>query len=585
MDAINHQLITTPEGLGRAVAALSAAPEVGFDSETTGLDPHTSRMRLAQLATPEASYVIDLFRLTREQLAPLFKLLAAARPVKVAHSAKFDLKFLLRHYGVRVPAVFDTFLASQLVSAGDDNDRHSLEASAQRHLGVQLDKTAQLSDWSGELTAAQIEYAARDASVVLPLRERLGARLAEMNLQRVAELEFDCVLAVAAMELAGVYLDAACWREQVKWVRAQHEQAALALQRELGAGAPQLSLFDTPRNINLDSPHQVRDALARLGIEVESTREWRMRKLARQHPVIQQLLDYRGLSKSLTSYGEGMLDHINPATGRIHASFHQIGTPTGRFSCSSPNIQQVPHAVEYRSCFRAPQGRKLILADYSQLELRVLAEFSQDAALLAAFNSGTDLHRATASQMLRVPLAEVTPQQREHAKGLNYGIVYGMGAEGLAFRIGVEIDEAEELIERYFAAYAGVARWLRAAAVRAVREGASRTATGRLWVFHLDTNDRQQLSQLKRLGKNAPIQGSASDLFKRAMKLVDDALLDGDAQIINSVHDEIVVECGEAAAEETAEAVSRAMVAAGKEFLPHVPVVVEAKVADAWVKK
>jgi DNA polymerase I-like protein with 3'-5' exonuclease and polymerase domains len=584
MELAGYKLITTPEELGQAVATLRAAPEVGFDTETTGLDPHSSRLRLIQLATPQASYVLDLFRFTPAQLRPVFDLLAAPQPVKVAHNAKFDLKYLLRHYGVRTGALFDTLLASQLVSAGDENDRHGLEAVALRYLDLQLDKAAQLSDWSGELTPYQLEYAAHDAVVVLPLRERLGARLEAMDLLVAAQLEFDCVPAVAAMELAGVYLDAACWREQVKRVREKYEAVAGELQHELGAGAAQMTLFDLPRQINLDSPAQVREALSRLGIELESTREWRMQKLARQHPVIQLLLEYRGLSKSLTSYGEGLLDHINPATGRLHANFHQIGTPTGRLSCREPNIQQVPHAVEYRSCFRAPQGRKLAILDYSQVELRILAEFSRDEALMAAFTSGADLHRTTASQMLGVPLDQVTPQQREHAKSLNYGIVYGMGAEGLANRINCTSEEAEVLIERYFAAYPGVARWLREATDRAVREGSSRSAAGRLWIFRLDTNDRQQLSQLKRLGKNSPIQSSASDIFKRAMKLVDDALLDRDAQIVNSIHDEIVVECAEAIAEETASIVSQAMTAAAKEFLPTVPVVVEAAVADAWVK-
>jgi DNA polymerase I-like protein with 3'-5' exonuclease and polymerase domains len=541
-------------------------------------------MRLIQLATPQASYVIDLFRFTPDELKPALDLLAAAQPVKIAHNAKFDAKFLLRHYGIRLGAVFDTYLASLLVSAGDENARHSLEAVAARYLDLQLDKAAQLSDWSGELTPYQLEYAARDASVVLPLRERLAARLEEMDLMVTAELEFDCVLPIAAMELAGVYLDADCWRAQVKQVRAEYDTVASELQRELGAGAQQMTLFDTPQNINLDSPAQVKEALARLGIELETTREWRMQKLAQQHPVIQRLLDYRGLSKSLGSYGEGMLDHINPATGRIHASFHQIGTPTGRISCSNPSLQQVPHAIEYRSCFRAPQGRKLLIADYSQIEMRILAEFARDEALLAAFTSGADLHCATASQMLGVPLDQVTPQQRTNAKGLNYGLIYGMGAERLANRINSTTEEAEHLIERYFAAYPGVARWLREAADEAVRELRSRTASGRLWIYRFDPNNRQQLAALKRVGKNAPIQGTASDIFKRAMKLVDDALLKRDAQIINSIHDEIVVECAQIIAEETAEIVSQAMVAAAKEFLPTVPVIVDAAVADAWVK-
>jgi DNA polymerase-1 len=217
--------------------------------------------------------------------------------------------------------------------------------------------------------------------------------------------------------------------------------------------------------------------------------------------------------------------------------------------------------------------------------MRILADFARDEALLKAFDSGADLHRMTASQMFGVPLDQVTPRQRESAKGLNYGLVYGMGAEGLAARIESSVKEAEILIERYFAAYSGVERWLNEAAERAVRERRARTASGRLWVFRLDPNDRSQLGALKRVGKNAPIQGSASDIFKRAMTLLDRALLSRDAQIVNSIHDEIVVECEESIAEEVKQVVIRKMIEGAKEFLPRVPVEVEAVISDAWLKK
>lgn len=586
MSTSSYKLITTVDELASALAVLSAAPILGLDSETTGLDPHTARPRLLQLATPAAIFIIDLFRFAPEQLAPLWQLLAAPQPIKIAHNAKFDAKFLLRHYRVPLGGIYDTYLASVLISAGNENDRHGLEAVAARYLDVQMDKAAQLSDWSGDLSEYQLAYAARDAQVLLPLRERLQARLEEMDLLVTARLEFECVLAVARLELAGVYLDAARWRALVGRLRIEHDAIAAELQRELAAGAPQLSLFgDIGERINLDSPAQVKEALARLGIAIEDTREWTLRRAAQEHPLVEKLLKHRGLSKSLSSYGENILEYINPATGRIHADFRQIGTPTGRLTTSSPSLQQIPHTLEHRSCFRAPQGRKLVLADYSQIEMRILADFSQDQALLAAFDSGADLHRMTAAQMYGVPLDEVTPRQRESAKGLNYGLVYGMGAEGLAVRIKASVPEAEELMRRYFQAYAGVARWLREAGERAVREGRARTATGRLWIFQLDPNERSQAAALRRIGKNAPIQGSASDIFKRAMTLLDEALLGRDAQVVNSIHDELVVECDERIAEEIQPIVEQVMIASAKEFLPRVPVNVEAVIAEAWLKK
>ncbi|HKC87873.1 MAG TPA: DNA polymerase [Blastocatellia bacterium] len=586
MGDVNYKLITEAGDLAQATNDLRGEQVIGFDTETTGLDPHTSKLRLIQLAKKQTSFIIDCFRLSRDQLKPILDLLASPRPVKIAHNAKFDAKFIMRHCGARLGGVFDTYLASLLASAGDDNDRHSLEAVVNRHLDLRLDKSAQTSDWSRELSEYQLEYAARDAQVLLPLRERLLEKLREMDLLLVAELEFDCVLSIAALELAGIYLDVERWRDLIGRIQVEHDRVAEELHQKLSVASPQMSLFGgVMERINLDSPAQVKEALAAIGIEVEDTREWTLQKLAHQHPVLAKLLEYRGLSKNLSSYGEGMLDYINPATGRIHADFRQIGTPTGRITTSSPSLQQIPHTTEYRSCFRAPAGRKLVISDYSQIEMRILADFARDEALLKAFDSGADLHRMTASQMFGVPLDQVTPRQRESAKGLNYGLVYGMGADGLASRIESSVKEAEILIERYFKAYSGVERWLKEAAETAVRERRARTASGRLWIFHLDPHDRSQLGALKRVGKNAPIQGTASDIFKRAMTLLDQALLSRDAQIVNSIHDEIVVECEESIAEEVKQIVVRKMIEGAKEFLPRVPVEVEAVISDAWVKK
>src|SRR5262245_28012090 len=586
MRAVSYKLIERADDLSLACEHLRKERIIGLDTETTGLDPHTSKLRLIQLATPAQVYLIDCFRLNAEQITPVLGLLAAPRPVKVGHNAKFDAKFLLRHCGIRLAGIFDTYLASVLASAGDENNRHGLDAVATRYLDTRVVKDMQMSDWRAELSRNQLEYAAYDAAILLPLYEKLQAKLAELDLLLAAEIEFDCILAIAAMELAGFYLDVDRWRELIGKFRAAHEIVSEELQHELSAGAAQMNLFgEVAERINLDSPSQVKDALARIGIEVDDTREWTLHRLAREHPLLEKLIEHRSLSKNLSAYGEGVLDYINPLTGRIHADFRQIGTPTGRITTSSPSLQQIPHTTEYRSCFRAPAGRKLVIADYSQIELRILADFSNDRSLLAAFELGADLHRTTASEMFGVPVDQVTSQQREGAKGLNYGLVYGMGAEGLAARIETSVIEAQELIDRYFISYSGVARWLNEAAERALRERSARTASGRLWNFQLDPKDRQQHGALTRIGKNAPIQGTASDIFKRAMTLLDQALRTRDAQIVNSIHDELVIECHESIAGEIKDVVTRKMIEGAKEFLPRVPVGVEAVVADAWVKK
>jgi DNA polymerase-1 len=378
-------------------------------------------------------------------------------------------------------------------------------------------------------------------------------------------------------------IDSECWRKLVADVERAHDVLSSELKGELASGVQQMTLFGEP-NINLDSPAQITDALNRMGIRVEGTRSWQLQPLAKDHPAVAKLLEYRSVQKALTSYGLGLLDHIHPVTGRIHSDFRQIGATGGRMSCSDPNLQQVPNTPEYRVCFRAPRGRKLAIADYSQIELRILADWSQDTALVKALLSGEDLHCVTASQMFSIPLDQVSKDQRAAAKQLNYGIMYGLGAQGLAARIDCTVVEAEELIRKYFAAYSGVAAWLKEAADRAVRDKQSRTRSGRLIYFTFDPNDRSQVAATQRLGKNAPIQGSSADILKRALALLYDALKGLDARAVNCIHDEVVVEVAERDAEECAKILEREMVEAAREFISSVPVTVDAVISDAWLK-
>ncbi|HYY41812.1 MAG TPA: DNA polymerase, partial [Pyrinomonadaceae bacterium] len=411
-------------------------------------------------------------------------------------------------------------------------------------------------------------------------------RLKADGLVQVAQLEFECVVSVACLELAGIFLDKERWREQIAIVKQKRAVLAEELQAMLAEGTMQGSLFANARaDINLDSHTQLTAALKRLGVPLpDSTRNWKLQPLAKDYKVIEVLLDYRTVQKSLTSYGENILDEINPKTGRIHANFHQIGAPTGRFACTNPNVQQVPHAVEYRRAFRAPEGRKLVIADYSQIELRILAHVTEDQGFIEAFNSGADLHRVTAAQIFNAPLADVTKEQRDFAKRLNFGVVYGIGAQRFSMMTGLPLADAEAIMGRYFKTYRGLDAWLRAAAQRALRERSARTLSGRLARFSFDPEDRQAASLAQRNGKNMPIQGASADILKRALRLLHDRLRDTQARIVNIVHDEIVVETEAAEAPEIAKVVEDAMCKAGEEFVKRVPVKVETQVADEWVK-
>ncbi|HVF42575.1 MAG TPA: DNA polymerase, partial [Pyrinomonadaceae bacterium] len=392
MEELNYRLIGDASEVAHACERLSRHAELGFDTETTSLSPFDGRLRLVQLAAPgEPVYVFDIFKLAPDgdavnvpALEPLRRLLAATRPVKVAHNSKFDAKWVRHHLGVELcgefdsraeskkeverGGLFDTLLASQLISAGEQEDRHSLASVAERYLDQAVDKTQQVSDWGGELSDAQLEYAARDAALMLPLRLKLVDALRAAALTRTAQLEFECVTPLAALELAGVYLDQPCWRAKLKDIEKHRDELRELLQDELSEEPAQQSLFGPVRaDINLDSHVQLTRALKRVlpeGEEIpDSTRNWKLEPLAAKFTVVRRILDYRTLQKTL-KFGETLLEAVNKQTGRIHSHFHQIGAPTGRMSCTDPNVQQVPHAFDMRRCFRAPEGRKLIDADY-----------------------------------------------------------------------------------------------------------------------------------------------------------------------------------------------------------------------------
>ena len=589
-----YRVIKTADDLRQASESLSNEPAIGLDTETTDLDPYTSRLRLLQLAGVGGVAIVDLDAFSNgdltknEGLAPLRKLLEAPRPIKIAHNAKFDAKFIKHNLGVELGGLFDTLLASQIVSAGDIEERHGLDTVAERYLNESVDKTERLSNWNFELSEAQLEYAARDAAVLLPLREKLIERLKAESLVRCAQLEFECVMPVVDIELAGFFMHKDRWLEQLGIVEKRRIELAEQLQEVLAEESSQGSLFggQQRQDINLDSHQQLTQALNRLGIPVpESTRNWKLQPLAAQYPIVETLLEYRTVQKALTSYGQNMIELINPVTKRLHADFRQIGAPTGRFACSNPNIQQVPHQIEYRRCFSGhPEGRKLIIADYSQIELRILAEFSGDQGFMDAFNSVADLHKVTASQVFNTPLDQVTKEQRDFAKRLNFGVVYGIGAQRFALMTGLTVPEAENVLRKYFGTYRQLDTYLREAADSAVRDRQARTASGRLVRFRYDDKDRQQISMTQRNGKNTPIQGTSADILKRALRLLKEELRGSDAQIVNIIHDEIVVESAAEQANEVAAKVERVMCEAGEEYLKTVPVKVETEIATEWVK-
>lgn len=592
---IYFELVSDAAGLVRACEELKGAKVLGFDVETTELDPYRGELRLLQLSDGTKTKVVDMRAFgggedptasrANPELAPLRDLLTSNKQIKVAHNAKFDAKWTLHHLGVETANIYDTYLASQLIAAGEGDRRHGLADVVQFFLGRTLDKSQQVSNWSAsDLSQSQIEYAAKDAAIMPEVYAKLQERIVGDELERALSLENECVIPVSAMELNGFYLDGSRWREQLRKVEKVQQQIADELQNMLSGGVAQASLFGGTQ-INLDSPQQVNDALEGLGIPLpNSTRAWELQPLADEYPVIAKLLEYRAAAKSISSFGENILEFIEPKTSRVHADFRLIGAPTGRFSCSKPNLQQIPHTEEYRRCFRAPDGKVLVIADYSQIELRILADFSGDENFINAFASGRDFHAATAAQVFGIDEKDVTPDQRSFAKRLNFGVVYGIGASRFAMMTGLTQTEAENTLRRYFATYPKMDEWLRNAAKTAIETGSIRTASGRMARFRFDSADRASIAATQRYAKNMPIQGTSADILKRALRLLHNDAVGTSAKLVNIVHDEIVLECDATDGEATAAMLSGAMIRAAEEFVKHVPIKVDVHTADEWSK-
>jgi DNA polymerase I len=574
----SYRLVTDAQELLDIAETLSDAEAIGADLETTGLSPRDGKTRLLQLATPEETFVIDAFAVG--DLSPLKGVLEGG-PVKIFHNAKFDYQFLKKEHEISLSPIFDTMLATQLLDGGEYGASYALEAVAERYLDEEVDKSERRADWSGELSRVQLEYAARDAMILLPLRERLAEKLEEEELGYISKVEFGAVAAISEMELAGIKLDVARWKKLEQTVRERRDRAAEHLESVFPPPEGMLPLEGLGPRLNLNSPKQITDAFRTLGIELPDTKVWTLLKI--DHPAARALLEYRELQKKLGTYLETYPSFVHPKTGRIHANFLQCRVPTGRLACTNPNIQQIPHEDEFRRCFVAEEGHTLVIADYSQIELRILAEVSDDPAFVEAFQKGEDLHRVTAATMYDVPMNEVTKDQRSAAKRINFGLMYGRGARSLSAQLGTDEERGRQLIDEYFANYPKVQRFLQRTANRAVRDRELRTLAGRVRKFG-NAPVADDRGAMRREAMNYPIQGASADIAKLALGYVREELEGLDARLINCIHDEFVAECAEDISGEVSEMTRQAMIRAGEEILNKVPVEVEVVISREWSK-
>jgi DNA polymerase-1 len=599
--ARHYETVLDAAQLMRWVDRLEGAPLFAFDTETTSLDYMTAELVGVSFAvTPhEAAYVPLAHRypgapdqLERdwvlERLRPLLE--DPARP-KVGQNLKYDMSVLARHGVALAGIAFDTMLESYVLDA--TATRHDMDSLAEKYLG---EKTIRFVDIAGkgakqlgfdEVPIEQAaEYAAEDADVTLRLHQALWPQV-EQEPRLAAlfrDLEMPLVPVLSRMERRGVRVDAAMLVQQSRELAARMHEVEQHAYRV--AGSP----------FNLGSPKQIGEIFfERLGLPVvaktptgaPSTAESVLQELAEQGFELPALiLEYRGLSKLRSTYTEKLPQMVNAQTGRVHTSYHQAVAATGRLSSSDPNLQNIPVRTDegrrIRRAFVPEPGHRMVAADYSQIELRIMAHLSGDAGLLAAFAAGQDIHRATAAEVFGLPPREVTADQRRSAKAINFGLIYGMSAFGLAKQLGIERDAAQTYVDRYFERYPGVRAFMDRTREQARDQGFVETVFGRrLYVPDIKARNPQIRAAAERTAINAPMQGTASDIIKRAMIDLDAWLEAGrvPAHMLMQVHDELVFEVRADRVDEVGAKVRELMQGAADLA---VPLVVDVGVGDNW---
>ena len=421
----------------------------------------------------------------------------------------------------------------------------------------------------------------QDISELLRMREAMIPLVVRYKLIQVTDIELRCIPAVAQMHCKGIRLDPIKWRRLTEITREEQSAALAKLSPWLDGPVTRPSLWgdDIPYGHKLDSSTYVQKLLKRHGVNVKSTAR---RDLAphQGHPLVRALAGYRKASKALSSFLHPYPGMLHPATGRLHPRYEQLTAVSGRMSCHHPNIQQIPRETAFRECFAAPAGRSLIMADYSQIELRVVAQISRDARMLAAYQGGEDLHLLTASHLAGKPMELVSRQERQAYKAVNLGLVYGMGAEGLretarqSYGVDIPIEQAVLFRRRFFETYRGVREWHQRIKTDAAGEG--RTLIGRRFPFRPEAGLPER--------SNLPVQGTAADIIKKALGLLV-ARLDRETWIIAVVHDEILLESPSDRAPDAASLLCAAMEEAANDILPDVPTSVEAVISVSWAGK
>lgn len=593
-------VVDTSAKLAELVKTLQSADVISFDTETTGTDQMQADLVGISLAVaPGQGYYIPVAHDAGMQL-PLREVLDALRPSlknpripKIAHNIKYDFVVLAR-YGLEVaPLAFDSMIAEWLRDPASRN--LGLKRLAWVRLNAEMTEIKDLiGSGSKQITMAQVPiqraaaYAADDAEVVVRLMPELEREVEAAGAQKLmTDIEMPLVRVLADMEMAGIRLDTEFLRGMSMEMATQIEEIEAQIFETVG------------ETFNLNSTQQLSNALFdRLGIAPPggtkktssghySTAAGVLESLQDEHEVVGWILNYRELAKLKSTYVDALPNQVNPRTGRVHTSYNQAGSVTGRIASSDPNLQNIPIRTEMgrriRRAFIADPGHQLLAVDYSQVELRVVAHMSGDEAMTAAFRAGQDIHATTAAAVYGIPLEQVDRNQRRHAKAINFGLIYGMSAFGLTRTTDLTLAESEDFVEAYFKQFPGVKRYLDGIRQIAAEQGYVETLLGRRRYFPgLAGGSNPALrAREEREAINAPIQGTAADILKIAMLQIPGALRSAGlaARILLQVHDELVFECPDDEVERTAQVVRYTMMHA---YPLNVPLLTEAKYGPNW---
>ena len=598
IDRTKYETLLTQTDLTRWIEKLNAAKLIAVDTETDSLDYMSANLVGISFALEngEAAYLpLQLDYLDAPKTLEKSTVLATIKPIlenpdihKIGQNIKFDESIFARH-GIELQGVeFDTMLLSYTLNS---TGRHNMDDLAKRYLGHETIEFESIAGkGKGQLTFNQIpleqatEYAAEDADVTMKLQQALWLKLQEeptlVKLYKTMELPLLHVL--SRMERTGVLIDSDALFMQSNEIATR--LTALEEQAYALAGQP----------FNLASTKQLQEILFdKLGLPVlqktpkgaPSTNEEVLEELAYNHELPKILVEHRGLSKLKSTYTDKLPQMVNSQTGRVHTSYHQAVTATGRLSSSDPNLQNIPIRNEegrrIRQAFIAREGYSIVAADYSQIELRIMAHLSGDQGLINAFSQGKDIHRSTAAEIFGVSLDEVTNEQRRNAKAINFGLIYGMSAFGLSRQLGISRPDAQKYMDLYFQRYPGVQQFMTDIREKAKAQGYVETLFGRrLYLPDINSSNAMRRKGAERVAINAPMQGTAADIIKRAMIKLDEIIHhDPDIEMIMQVHDELVFEVRSEKVEFFREQIKQHMEAAAKLV---VPLIVEVGVGQNW---